>query len=293
MYVGAFNSWVLAFDNISRISWEEADVLCRISTGSGYAKRQLRTDADQFMMRVCRPILLNSIPSDLAERSDLADRSIVQELPILDEDSQKYEQEFWVEFAEARPRILGVLLDGVAGALRNYQRVELRGYGRVRMADFARWAEAGCRALGFREGEFLDAFTNNQGRAMRLVFDRDPIARAIALLIDQCGGRWAGNTKPLLPALVKAVMKGGERELLSDKVWPDNSVQLGRLIRRSAAVVRKVCDIEIEFDVDLRKTGEGDKDGFVIRKRTTPTQISAPVTAPVGNVVRVKSWRRI
>jgi hypothetical protein len=56
MYIGAYNGRVLGFDNISRIKPDDADVLCRISTGIGYAKRALRTDADQFMMRVCRPI---------------------------------------------------------------------------------------------------------------------------------------------------------------------------------------------------------------------------------------------
>ena len=285
MYVGAFNSWVLAFDNISRIGWEEADILCRISTGSGYAKRQLYTDADQFMMRVCRPTLLNSIPSDLAERADLADRSIVQELPMLNEDTQKYEEEFWAEFGEVRPKVLGALLDGVAGALRIYKDVELKGYGRVRMADFARWAEAGCRALGFRDGEFLDAFTANQGRAMRIIFDRDPVAMAVALLIDQSGGRWVGNTKPLLAALTKAVRKGGEGDLLKHEDWPQNATWLGRQLRSSAAVLRKVCDIEIEFDVDLRKTGEGDKDGLVIRKRAKPQAQVVPTPT--------QSWRRI
>jgi len=33
-------------------------------------------------------------------------------------------------------------------------------------------------------------------------------------------------------------------------------------------VLHKVCGIEIEFDIDLRKTGDGDKDGLEIRKRT-------------------------
>jgi hypothetical protein len=105
---------------------------------------------------------------------------------------------------------------------------------------------------------------------MRIIFDRDPVAKAVALLIDQSGGRWAGNTKPLLTALTKAVRKGGEGDLLEHEDWPQNATWLGRQLRSSAAVLRKVCDIEIEFDVDLRKTGEGDKDGLVITKRGKP-----------------------
>src|SRR5262249_47153708 len=270
LFVGALNSWILPFDNISRISGDASDALAMISTGTGYGKRQLYTDADQFMIRVARPILLAGIPSDLAERDDLASRAIVLELPMLSDEEIKYEEELWVDFEEARPRILGALLDGIVGALRGYQAVDLRGRGRIRMADFARWAEAGCRALGFRDGEFLDAFTANQGRAMRIIFDRDPVAKAVALLIEQSGRRWAGNTKPLLAALTKAVWKGGEGDLLEHEDWTRNATWLGRQLRGSAAVLHKVSDIEIEFDVDLRKIGEGDKDGLVIRKCAKP-----------------------
>jgi hypothetical protein len=68
--------------------------------------------------------------------------------------------------------------------------------------------------------------------------------------------------------LEKALRKGGEGNLIEQKGWPETPTWLGRQLRRSAAVLRKVCEIEIKFDVDLRKTGEGDKDGLEIRKRS-------------------------
>jgi hypothetical protein len=248
------------------MSPDNADVLCRISTGVGYAKRALRTDADQFLMRVCRPIILNGIPDDLADRGDLADRAIVLELPVLDENAQKFEEEFWSDFEAARPRILGALLDGVSGALGTYKSVSLDGCGRVRMADFARFAEAGCRALGFEEGEFLAAFVDNQNRAMRIAFNHDVIAQAVALLIKQ-KGEWYGNTKPLLAALDNAMRKAGRWAELEEKGWPKVSTWLGRSLRHSAPLLRK-RGIEIKFEVDLRPLGKGDKDGIIIRKRS-------------------------
>jgi hypothetical protein len=185
----------------------------------------------------------------------------------LDEDRVKYEEDFWAEFERVQPRILGALLDGVVGALRGYQQIDLRAWGRLRMSEFARWAEAGCRALGFRDGEFLDAYFRNQARAMELAFGNDPLAQAVELLIEQEGGRWVGNTQPLHHELQMAANCSGKGELLDNERWPRNATWLGRELRKSAAVLRKVRGIEIEFDVDLRKTGEGDKDGLVIRKR--------------------------
>jgi hypothetical protein len=90
-------------------------------------------------------------------------------------------------------------------------------------------------------------------------------------------------------ALRKAASKGGEGDLLHQKGWPENPTWLGRQLRRSAAILRKVCEIKIEFDVDLRRTGEGDKDGLIISKRQAPVVVeSAPVV-----VVPMRSWRRI
>src|SRR5262249_40166282 len=153
----------------------------------------------------------------------------------------------------------GALLDGVVGALRSYKGVSLEGFGRIRMAEFARWAEAGCRALGFKEGEFLDAYVKNQARAMQLVFQNDPLAQGVNLFIERCGN-WIGNTKPFHSALEVFLKEAGEIDWLEHKKWPANSTWLGRKLRNSAAVLRKVCGIEIEFDVDLRRIGEGDKD---------------------------------
>jgi len=294
MFIAAFHCWMPAFDNVSKIPWDISDAVAMIATGSGYGKRQLRTDADQFMIRVARPMLLAGIPNDLADRDDLASRTIVLELPALADEDVKFEEEFWAEFEQARPRILGALLDGVVGALRGYQQVDLGGYGRIRMAEFARWAEAGCRALGFAEGEFLEAYVKNQARAMQLAFNNDPLAQAVALL-EQCGGRWVGNTKPLYSALERAAMKGGKFDLVDEEGWPANASWLGRDLRKSAAVLRKVCGIEIKFDLDLRKTGEGDKDGLEIIKRTKPAE--SKIVSAGSKVVpirtKVPSWRRI
>jgi hypothetical protein len=167
----------------------------------------------------------------------------------------------------ATNELLSALLDGVVGALRDAREVRLDGYGRVRMIDFARWAEAGCRALGFEEGEFLTAFVANQERALRILFKQDLVAKAIALLIEQNPEGWRGNTKPLLVALEKAVRKAKQSPMLTERRWPKNEVWLGRNLRRSAAVLRKAAGIEIKFRIDLRETGEGDKDGLAIAKR--------------------------
>jgi hypothetical protein len=219
-------------------------------------------------LNVCRPQLLNGIPDDLANKTDLAKRAIVLELPEFEEDEQIGEEEFWSGFEEARPRILGALLDGMVGALSDARKVELRGIGNIRMMDFAQRAEAGCRRVGFGEGEFLGALLSNQSRAMHIAFNQDPVAQAIAVLME---GRdvWRGNTEPLLAALRQAVTRSKRIEILRSKRFPDEAVWLGRALRRSVVVLDKVCGLRVRFDQNLRQTGEGDNThGIEIRRRS-------------------------
>ena len=71
MFIATLYCWISAYDNIRKMPADISDAIAMIATGTGYGKRQLRTDADQFMFRVARPILLGGIPVDLADRDDL------------------------------------------------------------------------------------------------------------------------------------------------------------------------------------------------------------------------------
>ena len=53
---------VMSFDNLSGISAELADSLCRLATGSELGGRALYTDHDMASFSACRPIVINGIP---------------------------------------------------------------------------------------------------------------------------------------------------------------------------------------------------------------------------------------
>src|SRR5262249_48386394 len=158
----ASNSWLVAFDNLSYLPAWLSDALCRLSTGGGFATRGLFTDDEEVIFDAQRPVILTGI-EELATRSDLLDRAIVLHLPPLPEDRCRPEAELWAEFEEARPRILGALLDVVAGALRELPAVKLPRH--PRMADFAVWATAAETALGWERGSFLKAYSGNRAES--------------------------------------------------------------------------------------------------------------------------------
>jgi hypothetical protein len=114
LMIGANNSWCLAYDNLSHVPPWLSDALCRLSTGGGFATRELYTDQDEVIFDSQRPVLLTSI-EEVATRSDLLDRCVIVWLPAIPESGRRPEAQILKAFKEVRPRILGALLDAAAG----------------------------------------------------------------------------------------------------------------------------------------------------------------------------------
>jgi hypothetical protein len=141
------------------------------------------------------PVIINGIPGNLAERDDLIDRTVTFSFSLLG-DKLMSDDVFWRQFEEARPRLLGALLDGVVGALRvrrDFQGnndaagAQLLGGWKPRFVDFAVFAEAACRAMGFPEGAFAEAYKNNQNYALRYYAEQNPVCVGIHGLIAAKG----------------------------------------------------------------------------------------------------------
>ena len=213
-----WNSYVLAFDNMSYLKGELSDALCGISTGTrSLGGRRLYSDKDEAGFLVARPIMLNGIP-DFVERGDLLDRAIQLDLPRLS--SYRADNAFWSEFRSAQPRILGALLDLVSRAMRYYDTVDNKGL--PRMSNFCQWVMA---ALNGRREEFLEVFTKNRSEARKGLLDYSITADAIkSLLIDK--NPWYGTIKDLSSDLI--MYKNGCAGDLP-KTWQGLAAELKRI----------------------------------------------------------------
>lgn len=173
LIVSARNSWICAFDNLSRMPEWLADAICRLSTGGGFASRELYTGFDEVAIHVTRPVILTGI-EDIATRGDLADRTIHVKLPPIDDSERITEDEFWAKAEKYRPAILGALLNGLASALKHAdERPEVL----TRMADFCAFVHRAEPGLGWCRGDFLAAYLANRGDGVNKVLDDRPIAR--------------------------------------------------------------------------------------------------------------------
>jgi len=197
LFISAHQGWLLAFDNLSALPNQMSDALCRLATGGGYGTRTLYTNADEAIFQATRAVILNGI-EEVVTRGDLLDRSVLLHLPTLSPAQRREEAQVWREFEDARPRVLGALLDAVSAALRNRDTVTLTE--RPRMADFARWACAAAPALDWTAEQFMLAYTHNIQSASDLVLEASPVAQAVLDLLDY-KRFWEGTATQLLAEL--------------------------------------------------------------------------------------------
>ncbi len=155
LMIGATNSWLVAYDNLSGLPGWLNDALCVVSTGGGMSTRELYTDSEEALFDIQRPIILNGIDA-LNAKGDLLGRAILLHLPRIEDGARRTEKEIKAELERIRPGILGAILDIISHGLRELPNVKLES--KPRMADFAEWVVACEGALGWKPGEFLAAF---------------------------------------------------------------------------------------------------------------------------------------
>jgi hypothetical protein len=214
LIIAACNSHVLAYDNLSAISPWLADAFCRLSTGGGYATRQLYSDDEEVIFDARRPLAFNGI-TDLATRPDLLDRSITLALQAIPPTKRRDEKSLLAEFDEARPRILGALLNAVAAGLTYRDRVRIDPKDKPRMLDLATWIVACERALPWNPGLFTEAYAGNRRDANVLAVESSVVGQAVMQFM---GGldEWTGTCKELLGEL-ESTVDGKTRQR---KDWP-------------------------------------------------------------------------
>jgi hypothetical protein len=248
LLVCAKSSWVLAFDNLSDMPTWLSDCLCCLATGTAQSKRALYTDDEEYIIEATRPVIVNGI-DDMTARPDFASRALAIDLPQIRDDRRQEESDFWTDFAQARPGILGAALSAVAGILAI--RDEVRVPSKPRMADFARFGVAAERVLGWPEGSFLAAYQASQADSAAVTLESSLVATAVHRFMNDAGldlTEWEDSASALLPRLAGQLAPGQERS----RAWPVTASQLGNQLRRCAPILRRF-GIEAE---QLRSHGE-------------------------------------
>jgi len=166
---------LVAFDNISRISNSNSDMLALIASGGGYSKRRLYSDIDEIKIDLLNPILLNGIPH-FVDRPDLADRCLFIQMENFPSAQRMGLLELRQKIQNEIPNFLGALLDGLVMMLA--KRGSTDSSDLIRMADFHLNARASELAF-WEEGTLDAALRKNQDYWYNLQVQKEPLAKAI------------------------------------------------------------------------------------------------------------------
>jgi hypothetical protein len=217
---------VLGFDNVSMVSGENSDALCRLATGDGFDTRQLRSDRDLAVFDAARPMLMTSI-IDAATRPDLLDRAVIIDLPALE--GRRDDDELRAAVEQHRPHVLGALLYAIAHAMAASNATEIPRD--VRMRAPASFAARAAPALGLKPGAIVQAYLDSRATA-QAVLAEDPVLVALDEFLKP-GLPWSGSMGELLKALNR--QRNGERPW---KGWPESPKGLQVALQRLAPMLR-------------------------------------------------------
>jgi hypothetical protein len=236
------------------ISNEMSDTLCMLCTGIATGKRANYTDDEEAGFVVQRPLLFNGIAAELGSQSDLLSRTIRLQLPMLQDEDRRFDEDIKAAFVEVRPRVLGSLLDGLVAGLAGWRRINIAR--RARLADFEAFAEAACRGMGFKEGEFEAAYRANRNAQMQMNVESNAVGKAVLAMMKglwKGKGGFAGQMSALYNALPRPCDPRAAR------YWPTDATRLSTRLRELRRPLEAV-GVSIEFDVDRRAHGGSQKD---------------------------------
>lgn len=236
LYVSAANNWQASFENMSNLSAGMQDALCTLATGGGFASRKLYSDADESVIAVQRPVIINGIAS-VTTRPDLIDRTIALHLPKIGESDRKRDTELDQAFIKDAPAIFAGLLDLFSATLRALPSIHIEKP--PRMIDFAYLGEAMCSAQGMKSGSFNALYKENRRDSLAHSLDSSPAALAVQEMAITMTDPWEGTLKQLKSLLDNNYHQEGEG-------WPKSPRGLGETLRRMAPALREL-GVEVSF----------------------------------------------
>jgi len=240
--VAAANTWVMSYDNISRMTAEQSDTLCKLSTRAGFSYRKLHSDDEESTFDGGRPQILNGI-TPTSNASDFNSRAIIVRLAPIPSDRRRPKQDIEAAFRVEVPFILGALLDAASTAIRRRPGLTLPEL--PRMADFALLGEASAPALGWEEGAFLHAYSRSLAGGDAASFESDIVGREVLawLKADHPQG-FTGTSTQILEALNARL--GPDKIRAFGKSWPQMaSIMGGRLDRAGPAMRARGWHMEV------------------------------------------------
>jgi hypothetical protein len=226
--------YFLFFDNVSYISEDQSDTLCKAITGGGHIKRELYENDEDIIYSFMRCIGINGI-NLVATRPDLLERSLLLELERIEPSNRKTETELYNNFTNDSPLILGGIFDSLVKSINIQPTIKLDLH--PRMADWTLWGCAIAEALGYKKEEFLNAYLNNTNKQTEMLLNENIVATALFSFMEN-ENEWKGTPTDLLNKLsTQAVFVNIDTR---EKYWPKGANALSRKLNELSTHLKQM-----------------------------------------------------
>lgn len=261
VWIAARNSHMVSLENLSHLHPQYQDALCVLATGGGYSARTLYTNAEETILDLRKPIMLNGI-SVIVTAQDLLDRCLHIDLPTVQ--SRELASAMEERFESAQPKLLGAMLDLFVKVLAQLPSVSIAPEHRPRMADFAALGEAVFRVHGEPAGAFLIRYNDMRKDGVLRTIDASPVGAALVAYLAEV---------PSFDCTLKDLLGRLDRYRPHGEAWPRSPKGLGDALRRLAPALRMIGFV----------CKQGEKTGGAIRWSIFPGEkLPAPSPASPG-----------
>jgi len=231
IFVSAGVNWLVSYENISHLSPQVQDALCVLATGGGFAKRKLYSDADESVILVKRPVVLNGISAAVTAQ-DLIDRTISIETPLITLRTEI--TDLWKQYKQNHSGLLGALFSIFSESLHRLKQIELPQADRPRLAEFAKLGMAVAETMGKNRDDFLTQFNASRQESIARTIDASPVASALIEWFDD------NNRRTTVLPVKQLFLQVERKKPLNTDSWPRSAKGFADALRRMAPALRSI-----------------------------------------------------
>ena len=286
--------YCLYLDNLSYLRDELSDALCRLATGIGFTKRKLFTNDEDVLFTQKAAVGITGI-NLVAQRADLLDRCLILSFERIPEDMRIDEEDFWKNFNNDKPLMLGSIFDKLSLLLGMAQEFKLAR--KPRMADYAKYAAIGALTLGKSPEEFLTAFGENIERQNQAAIDSSPTAQSILKFMSDKDS-WSGPSTEL-HKLLKSIVEAANLQIGGSEGFPKSSNWLWKRVMQirpnllSLGISASKSETIEGSEINLKKGVQEEKNTAITANTATEVKDMAAVAVEQGTLEGVSTFSSI
>lgn len=201
LFIMANSCYLIGCDNLSYLSPNMSDLLCRIVSGIGISNRLLWTDADERVSNITRPALFNGI-EQLTERPDFLERAVILHTEYLISEKRTAKEEIWDKFNNKMPSLLGGIYETISQVLKYLPTVRKNNL--HRMTDFHRVGLALDKVFGLPDNNFTSILDAHNSEKMQNVFHNELFLQAIHQKLMETPEGLIGTAQELMREIFKS-----------------------------------------------------------------------------------------